>query len=618
MKYIRKSGVIFLGVVVVIIILLNIFLTDKWLERQLENAGSNIVGAKVEIDNLDFSFLKLRIKWDRIQVTHPKHTMKNMIETGPVEFKLSLSALLKKKFVIENMQVLNIRTFTDRKTDGRLPKKQEKVEKREPSFIEKQFALLLDELKKAPAFELVSELEDIKPKDILDKIQLETPSKIDSIRNFVEAEIQKYRTDIENLQNDVRKLKEIEANLRSINPSAIKTVNDLKTTYETVNGSIKQINEIKNRYEAKVNEIKQLPDKFNKIKLEIQEHIKNDIQKVKGYAKLPDVQNINLIKYLVGPKIYSYYLTYEEYSETAEKYIQKMQALKPEKEERPPRLKGQDIQFVKERALPEFWLKRCVLSGETNAGFRIRGEITNVSNQPKIVGLPTRIVITGDRPDKASLKLEVELDFVSNPSSQKLNFEFKRLPISDFNFDHSVKFLPVKVDNSIGDINFRLTRQGGDVKSEFNLMFYNPQFVFLSFSPANFYEERLFNVVKNTFSAVRYLDVNASISVINKEFKASISSSLDRQLTAGFRDAIGREVERLKREAEAMARAKLEEIRKEFEARAEEKIKELVSRAEEYKDVVSLVESLREQKLKELDQEIKKRGTRILENILRR
>lgn len=619
MRYIRKSGLIFLGVIIVIIVLLNIFLTDRWLETQLENAGSNIVGAKVEIDNLDVSLLKLRIKWKRIQITHPEHTMKNMIETGPVEFKLSFPALLKRKIVIENMQILNIKTFTDRKTDGRLPDKdRRKKVKKEPSFFEKQFTLLLDELKKAPAFELLAEIKTLKPADIIDKIQFNTPGKIDSLRSVIEADIQKYKSDFQNLQADIDKLKNIEANLRSINPTAIKTVNDLKTTYDLVNGSIKQINEIKVKYETKVNELKQLPNKVNTIKIEIQEQIKNDIQRVKDYAKLPDIKTLNFVKYLIGPKLFSYYLTYEKYSNDVEGYIAKMQALKPEKEKKPPRLKGQDIHFIKERALPEFWLKRCVLSGETNAGFKIKGEITNISSQPKIVGEPIRVVIIGDRPDKASLKLDAELYFMDELSKQSLNFELINLPIADFNFDHSIKYLPVKVENSVGDIAVKLARQRNELASEFKFILYNPHFVFPTFNPANIYEEKLSNVVKNTFNSVKSFDVNVSIGVVKGRLDVNLNSSLDRQLTEGFREAVGKEIEQLKKEAEAMARAKLEEIRKEFEQRIDEKLKELISRADEYKTALSLVENLREQKLKELDQEIKKRGTRILENILKK
>ncbi|MFN3135470.1 MAG: TIGR03545 family protein [Candidatus Kryptonium sp.] len=617
MKYIRKSGVILIAILVAIFILLNTFLTDRWLESQLEKAGSNIVGAKVEIDNLDLSLLKMTLKWQRIQITHPEHTMKNMIETGPVEFKLSPSALLKKKFVIENMQVLNIRTFTDRKTDGRLPFRK-KEEKKEPGFLEKQFESLLAELKSAPVVELFSNLKSIKPKDIIEEIQFGTPAKVDSIVKFFGGEIEKYKSDYALLQSDIDKLKEIERNLRNINPSAIKTVGDLKSTYDMVNGSIKQINEIKSRYEAKINEIRQLPDKVNKAKLEIQEQIKDDIQKVKDYAKLPDLQTLSLVKYLIGPRLFSYYLTYERYSDVAEKYIKKMEAIKPEKEKRPPRLKGQDIHFVKERALPSFWLKRCALSGETNAGFKIKGEITNISSQPKIVGRPTILAIEGIRPDEACLEIRATFDFASEPSRQELAFKLEKLPIDDFNFNHSIKYLPIKVEKSRGDISVSLSRQGGDMKSEFKFLLYNPHFVFSSFSPANVYEEKVSNIVKNTFSAVKVFDVNAFVGFEKGKLDVKLNSSLDRQLTAGFKDAIGREVDQLKREAEAMARLKFEEFRKEFESKVEYRVKELTSEVEKYSAIVSVVENLREQKLKELDQEIKKRGSKILENIFKK
>ncbi len=617
MKYIRKSGVIFLGVVILIFILLNIFFTDRWLENQLEKAGSNLVGAKVEIDGLDVSLLKTTISWKRIQVTHPEHTMKNMIETGYVEFKLSPSALLKKKVVIESMKILNIRTFTDRKTDGRLPKKA-KPKSEKPSFFEQQFAFLISEVKKAPAFEFISDIKAIKPKDIIDQINFGTPTKFDSIKNVVYSEVRKFESDLASLREDVNKLKEIETNLKGINPSAIKTLNDLKSTYETVDGSIKQIKEIKSRYEAKLNEIRSYPNKVNQLKDELYTQIKMDLESVKNFAKLPDISTLNLVKYLIGPKLFSYYLTYSKYSDIAEKYVEKVQSLKPEKEKKPPRLKGQDIHFVKEQALPNFWLKRCVLSGETNAGFSIQGEISNVSSQPKLIGQPTNVVITGIRPDKAKFELNLTLDFRHIPSNQSLNFKIEDLPISDFNFDHSIKYLPVKVENSRGNITFNLFKQGLNFKSNFQVVFFKPSFVFQTFVASNIYEEKLFNVIKNTFGAVNAFDVNGGIEIGDGGLKVSLSSSLDRQLTLGFKEAVGREIEQLKREAEAIALEKLEKYKKEFYDRIEVEVKKLTQEFEGYSLLVGNVEKLREEKLKELDKEIKNRGSKILENIFKR
>ena len=78
----RWKGIIVLAVIIIIFVVLSLLLTDRWLEGQLEDFGSSIVGAKVEIDNLDVSITSLKVGWNRLQVTHPQHTMKNMIETA--------------------------------------------------------------------------------------------------------------------------------------------------------------------------------------------------------------------------------------------------------------------------------------------------------------------------------------------------------------------------------------------------------------------------------------------------------------------------------------------------------------------------------------------------------
>ena len=120
----RWKGIIFLAVLAGIFILLTIIFTDAWLEHQLESLGTSAVGAKVEIDGFDFSFSGLHIKWERLQVTNPKKTMKNIVETGHCEFNMEFWPLLSKKVIIENVQVSDLQSDTDRETDGALTKEE--------------------------------------------------------------------------------------------------------------------------------------------------------------------------------------------------------------------------------------------------------------------------------------------------------------------------------------------------------------------------------------------------------------------------------------------------------------------------------------------------------------
>ena len=121
----RTKGIIFLLVLFGLFLLLFLLLSDRWLERRMESAGSALIGAKVEFDGVDFSFIKLHMKWDSLRVTNPENTWKNIIETQKAEFDLDLLPLFSKKYIIENLEVQGIRFNTARKTDGKLEIKEQ-------------------------------------------------------------------------------------------------------------------------------------------------------------------------------------------------------------------------------------------------------------------------------------------------------------------------------------------------------------------------------------------------------------------------------------------------------------------------------------------------------------
>ena len=114
----RTKGIIFLLVLFGLFLLIFFLLSDRWLERRMEFAGSALIGAKVEFDGVDFSFLNLHLKWDSLRVTNPDNTWKNIFETQKAEFDLDFLPLFSKKYIIENLQLEGLRFNTVRKTDG--------------------------------------------------------------------------------------------------------------------------------------------------------------------------------------------------------------------------------------------------------------------------------------------------------------------------------------------------------------------------------------------------------------------------------------------------------------------------------------------------------------------
>ena len=116
---IRWKGIAVFAGIIVFVFVLSLFLTDQWLENRLEDAGSSLVGAKVEIDGLDIEILDMYMGLNHLQITDPKHTMKNIVETGPIKMDIEFWPLLTGKIIVE--EVTNFPNFLiAKKSSGEL------------------------------------------------------------------------------------------------------------------------------------------------------------------------------------------------------------------------------------------------------------------------------------------------------------------------------------------------------------------------------------------------------------------------------------------------------------------------------------------------------------------
>ncbi|MCH8957592.1 hypothetical protein IIA28_20105, partial [candidate division KSB1 bacterium] len=118
----RPKGMIALLIIVVLFGAVLYLLSGKLIERVLEKAGESAVGAKVEIDNLKLNLAELSISLDRLQVTNPNDTWKNLFETGRMSFDMEVVPLARKKIIINDVTIADIRVGTKRESDGALQK----------------------------------------------------------------------------------------------------------------------------------------------------------------------------------------------------------------------------------------------------------------------------------------------------------------------------------------------------------------------------------------------------------------------------------------------------------------------------------------------------------------
>ena len=104
-KWIRGWGLGAFLVVAAILVCVWIFLVDGWVRYLIEEAGTEAVGAKVELDAADLSLFPAGLTLSRLQVTNPKAPMTNAVEMAKVTMGLDGLHLLRRKVIVEEMAV---------------------------------------------------------------------------------------------------------------------------------------------------------------------------------------------------------------------------------------------------------------------------------------------------------------------------------------------------------------------------------------------------------------------------------------------------------------------------------------------------------------------------------
>ena len=103
-KWIRWWGLGAFLVVAAILVCVWIFLVDGWVKYLIEEAGTEGVGAKVELDAADLSLFPAGLKLTRLQVTNPREPMTNAVEIANVNMGLDGLNLLRRKVIVEDLE----------------------------------------------------------------------------------------------------------------------------------------------------------------------------------------------------------------------------------------------------------------------------------------------------------------------------------------------------------------------------------------------------------------------------------------------------------------------------------------------------------------------------------
>lgn len=548
------------AIVIGLVLAFYFFFMDALLRRGLIMAGELALGAKVEIASVDFKFSNLSLAVRGFAAANKEAPMTNLVEFESAKLAVKPLPLLSKKINVAEASLTGLRWGTERKTSGALPPAKQKSYAARLAPADSPAGKLLAKLETQaqtewdalPAWDSIQKTKDQIANLSLDGVvkpeNLETLKQAEALKQEAQAKASDYRQKLEGLDVGA-KLQAVQPALEDLKGLQIASPQDAvaaKSKIENAQAKIRdlqavqgQLQQLKAQAEADFAQAGALTQKLNEWK-------DKDLAGLASSLNLPSLSYENLTRSLVGPVWLSRVRRFVELSNTARRYMPP----RKEKETKTtqPRLHGLDVSFPRASVPPAFLIQKLSLTGSTGGPGKTGepvefvGLVTNITSDPRLLGLPTKAEIKGAQSGRVYDILAV-LDHAADVpqdtvmiSAQGLSAAGLKLPSSDY--------LPNLNAGQVGfTARFALIGDRLEARLQAALSGVTP--------PAQSGQEQAKQLVAELWKGINRINLQASVAGSGNDLQFSLTSDLDRLLG-----------ERLK----AMAGEKLAEVRAKLSA----------------------------------------------------
>lgn len=413
---IRTEAVIPFLIVSVLTFVYFHFFFDLHLKKAMEFAGYQVLGAEVDIANLETSFFKGTFRAQGIEITNAEKPTHNMVAIGDVRFGVLWDGLLRARLVVEEMAVEQIEIDKPRKSPGRVkppepidvsadpnaPSALERAKDKAAGVVEKKY-------EQNVLGDLAALLGGTSGTDQLAKIEGSIPSKakLQELEKEYKAKQAGWDAKIKSLP----KTQEIQAlgdRLGKVKTSNFKTPQELQTSLSEIDAILKEADAKYKVIESTGGELssdlKQLDAEFK----ELDAMIKKDIKDLETRFRIPKLDAKSLSTSIFMSYLQPYINQFSRYKELAVKYAPPKFVKKNGKDEptgpefQPhPREKGMVYEFALKNSYPMFWVKKISISSQAGGSAysgNLKGLVTDVTSNQMLVGKPTVAKLDGDFP----------------------------------------------------------------------------------------------------------------------------------------------------------------------------------------------------------------------------
>jgi uncharacterized protein (TIGR03545 family) len=376
-RIVRWQGILLFVAVCVLLAAVGRLFLNPLTERTIEKAGAAIVGAQVDLDAARVSLSPLGVTLTGLQVTNPNAPATNIVEAGRISFHMDGPNALRRKTIIDEMRVENVRLNTPRRSPGFVVQGGKSVVEQLaelPSFVIPNVKEVFEQEKAGlPSLKLISGAADDG-----EKAKAKWEAKVKELK--AAADPDKYQKAYEEL-----KARKGKASLGNILGGA----KDVVSLQKQVRTDLTTIASAKDEFTADASALK-------KVVAEAPALVAADAKKLVEKYSLTSSGLANISRLLFGGRIAGQVRSALQWNDRLAPLIDRVKTkFKGKDVVKPLRAKGMDVRFREDHPLPDFLARLVNVSVSLPAG-DFSGRIENLTPDQDILGQPLAFRFAGE------------------------------------------------------------------------------------------------------------------------------------------------------------------------------------------------------------------------------
>ena len=532
------------------------FFFDHHIKNLLEYVGTQVHGAEINIADIRTSFIRARFELDGLQVTDPEKPQRNLFEIGSIRFQILWDGLLRAKLVVPEASVLDIKVLSPRAKPGKVIPPKPKAEGGSALTEVQDQALKMAQKDYNKNFlgDVATILGGKDPKEQVQSIvnSLNTDGKVKEIEAAFKEKQKKWEAKVKELPQG-KDFEAYKARIKALkfdqsNPAELaKNIQEAAKIGKEVQEKVKLIEqsskELKSDFDTSQQSIKDL-----------EKMVMGDLKDIQNRFKLPDLQPNAIAKNIFMGMI-------DKKIAGASKYIELARHNLPQKkkEDNPivphKRGTGKTYQFPITTGYPLFWLQKSAISsalGPSEYSGELKGELTNVTTDPKFVGKPTKLEVAGQFPKMQiyGFSLVGVMDHTTDTPRESLNVSVGSFPLQETALIQSPDAsLGLKSAKGQSELRFAYEAQNFEMtlSSKFTELQYQVD------AKADLLKE----ILNSTMQKIAMIDLNAKARGTLTNFDVNVNSNLGEALANSFKSTVQAKIDDAKKQLQNLINEKI-------------------------------------------------------------